>query len=91
MQPSLLALTPPHDGPGLAPADHQRLTRQFDKVLALMLDGKWRTLRQIARAVDGSEAGCSARLRDCRKVRWGRYTVNRRRKSQGLWEYQITK
>jgi hypothetical protein len=42
---------------------------------ALMSDGKPLTLRQIAEAVNGSEAGVSARLRDLRKERFGRHLI----------------
>jgi hypothetical protein len=56
-----------------------------------MLDGQWRTLSQIVLHVGGSEAGVSARLRDLRKQKFGAYTVNGRRRSGGLWEYQVTR
>jgi hypothetical protein len=71
--------------------DAERLSSQAVRVLALMLDGEWRTLATIADAVSGSEAGVSARLRDLRKVRFGAYQVERRRVegAHGLHEYRV--
>ena len=72
--------------------DQPRLGRQVLAVLALMQDGHWRTLREIADAVEAPEASVSARLRDLRKARFGRYVVDRRRRgepSRGLWEYRL--
>lgn len=72
--------------------DGTRLTRQLDAVRALMLDRQWRTLREIAVRVGGSEAGVSARLRDLRKPGHGSHTVHRRRRgdpTEGLFEYQL--
>jgi hypothetical protein len=72
-----------------AKLDGARLSGQLKAVRDLMSDGGWRTLAQIAEAVSGSEAGVSARLRDLRKREHGSHTVNRRRVSGGLWEYQL--
>lgn len=72
--------------------DQPRLGRQVLAVLALMRDGRWRTLREIADAVEAPEASVSARLRDLRKARFGQYTIDRRRPgepSKGLWEYRL--
>lgn len=91
-QPLMADLSPRIDGPDVTPADQQRLTGQRARVLALMLDGsKWWTLKQIAWRCECSETSASARLRDFRKSRFGSYTVERRRKSQGTWEYRVTK
>lgn len=67
--------------------DVQRLESQLERVEALMSDGRWRTLSEIARAVAGSEAGVSARLRDLRKT--GNRVSRRRTGNPGLWEYQV--
>lgn len=72
--------------------DGPRLESQLEKVRELMGDGSWRTLQEIQKAVGGSEAGISARLRDLRKERFGSYVVNRRRlgdPSLGLFQYQL--
>lgn len=72
--------------------DGERLTAQLATVRSLMLDGQWRTLREIAASVGAPEASISARLRDLRKSRFGGYLVLRRRvdASPGLWEYRVT-
>jgi hypothetical protein len=69
--------------------DADRLTNQFQRVKALMLDGKWRTISQIQQQCGGSEAGISARLRDLRKARNGGFTVERTRNPEGLHFYRV--
>ena len=76
-------------------ADHDeaRLSAQLERVRALMADGAWRTLSEIAAATgDGSDAGISARLRDLRKPRFGAYVVERRPRGdrgRGVFEYRV--
>lgn len=77
------------DGPLLEAADHARLSGQLALVKALMADGQWRTLAEIAAVVKGSEAGTSSRLRDLRKARFGGHTVERQRVAGGLWQYRV--
>jgi DNA-binding Lrp family transcriptional regulator len=69
--------------------DGERLSAQLVRVRALMADHRWRTLAEIADAVAGSEAGVSARLRELRKLKFGGFTVERRRVSLGLYEYRV--
>jgi hypothetical protein len=72
--------------------DKARLGVQVRAVRALMLDGEWRTLAEIAGLVHAPEASVSARLRDLRKPRFGAMTVERRRRGEGqrgLWEYRV--
>ena len=69
--------------------DQARLTGQLQRVYHLMSDGKWRSLREIAMAVGGSEAGVSARLRDLRKPHCGGHSVSSIRESGGLWSYRL--
>jgi hypothetical protein len=84
------APTLPFDGETYEPArDHVRLARQLAGVRALMADGRWRTLPEIARHVEGSEAALSARLRDLRKRKFGGRTVERRYLAGGLFEYRV--
>lgn len=71
--------------------DGQRLTTQLIRVRDLMGDGHWRTLRQIADAVNGSEAAVSARLRDLRKARFGGFLVARKHQGGGLFLYRLSK
>lgn len=47
--------------------DRERLGDQFLRVWDLMIDGHWRSLRQISDATGDPEASVSARLRDVRK------------------------
>ena len=72
-----------------AAKDGKRLTGLLNSVKYIMQDGQWRTLAQIVLLAGGSEAGVSARLRDLRKAKFGGYTVDHRRLSNGLWEYRI--
>lgn len=72
--------------------DHARLTRQHARVRDLMLDGKWRTLDEIAAGTGDPTASISARLRDLRKRKFGSFTVTRRARGDrrcGLFEYQV--
>lgn len=78
------------DGVTYSPArDGKRLGTQLERVRSLMADGQWPTLAEIAKAVGGSEAGVSARLRDCRKPRHGGLTVEHENIGGGLWRYRI--
>lgn len=69
--------------------DSERLSRQFLRVRALMLDGEWRSLYTIADATGDPVQSISARLRDLRKAKFGGYNVERRRVAGGLWEYRV--
>jgi len=69
--------------------DGSRLTRQAERVKALMADGQWRTLAQISEATGDPQASVSARLRDLRKRRNGGHTVERRHLGDGLYEYRV--
>ena len=78
------------DGATYDPAlDATRLKSQLERVRTLMQDGQWRTLGEIQALAGGSEAALSARLRDLRKPRFGAWIVDRRRVSNGLWEYRV--
>jgi len=86
-------------GPAYSPAfDEPRLTRQLDRIRELMLtlpDSCWRTLHEIAEALDYPESSVSAQLRHLRKPRYGGYTVEKRRRKArrgqpgGTWEYRV--
>lgn len=80
------------DGDTFDPArDGARLSGQLARVMALMADGRWRTLAEIAAACGCSEASASARLRDARKSKFGGYRVDRQRVAgaRGLWKYRL--
>lgn len=70
--------------------DSTRLTKQYLQVFALMCDGQWRTLEDIATWVGASTQSVSARLRDMRKPRFGGHTVERERIEGGLYRYRLT-
>jgi len=83
--------TLPHpDGKTYEPGrDYVRLSGQNKKVFGLIVDGRWRTLREIADAVEGSETGVSARLRDLRKAKFGGYRVESESVGGGVWRYRL--
>lgn len=84
-------------GPAYEPAvDHDRLSKQMDRVRDYMLSGAWKTLREISDDLFGiyhthfPEASVSAQLRHLRKERFGGYAVEKRRlRLSGLWEYRV--
>lgn len=82
-------------GPAYDPAfDKDRLTKQIGRIFHLMIDGQWRTLQEIESVTGYGQASISANLRHLRKPRFGFYNVERRRhgdKTQGLWEYRVTR
>ena len=69
--------------------DLNRLKAQAKRVYTFMADNQWHTLAEISDATHDPESSVSARLRDLRKPRFGALTVNRRRRLQGTWEYQL--
>lgn len=69
--------------------DHGRLAAQLLRVKSLMLDGRARTLAEIAAVTGYPEGSISARLRDLRKEKFGKYTVEKRRIGNGLFSYRV--
>lgn len=69
--------------------DYARLKGQLGRVFSLMIDGRWRTLAEIRDEVGGSEAACSARLRDLRKEKYGNFAVARERVAGVLYRYRL--
>ena len=72
--------------------DDVRLTGQLLRVFALMQDGHWRTLDEIATVTGDPPASISAQLRHLRKRRFGSHVVERQARGErthGLWEYRI--
>jgi hypothetical protein len=76
----------------VASLDRDRLGEQLLRVIDLMSDGRWRSLREIAAITDDPEASISARLRDIRKLCGPDAMESRRRPSagarSGTWEYR---
>jgi len=70
--------------------DGERLATLQHAVMAYMADALWHTVPEVQRAVGrGTETSIAARIRDCRKERWGNLIVDTRRNDKGLWEYQV--
>jgi hypothetical protein len=71
-------------------------TRDFEntglrnRVWDYMVIGQWRTLADINFYCGGTEASCSARLRDFRKAQFGAHVVDRRHVRNRLYEYRLT-
>lgn len=71
--------------------DFDRLNRQMRLVWSFVRDGRWYTLRDLARRTEMPEASISARLRDLRKPKFGNQTVERKRVSGGQWMYRVVR
>lgn len=69
--------------------DEARLNRQALTVWNLMADSAWRTLSEISKNTGEPEASISARLRDFRKEKFGGHAVERRRRTEGTYEYRL--
>lgn len=69
--------------------DGARLHRQLSAVREFMSDSSWRTLAEIEEATGHPRSSISARLRDLRKPKFGGFTVERRRRSPGTFEYRV--
>ena len=90
--PSLFETALRFNGPVYDPAlDDDRLRRQIGRVFGLMLDGRWRSLQEIADATGDPHASISAQLRHLRKPRFGGHAVEKRRRAVlgGTWEYRL--
>lgn len=78
------------DGPEfVSDRDQERLTSQHKRIREFMIDGRWRTLAQIAEELGYPESSVSAQLRHLREKRFGSYRVMRRYVENGLFEYQV--
>ena len=69
--------------------DYQRLGAQSKRVFAAITDGHWHTLSSISGRTGDPEASVSARLRDLRKGKFGRWKVERRNLGRGTWQYRL--
>lgn len=81
------------NGPEYSPEhDKARLSDQHIRIRELMLDGRWRSLAEIAALTGDPQSSVSAQLRHLRKERFGSYVVDRRKRGdrkRGLFEYQV--
>ena len=75
--------------------DGLRLNAQLKRVVAaMMMASGWITLRQLSDATGDPEASCSARLRDCRKARFGlteHFRVERQYLARGQFCYRLVR
>lgn len=70
--------------------DHLRLNNQQARIWQLMIDGRWRTVEEIAKATRDPQASVSAQLRNLRKLGHGNHqTPRQRREGSNLWEYRL--
>ena len=72
--------------------DRERASMQREKVFELMKDGAPRTIGEIARAIEAppeSIQAIGARIRDFRKARYGRHTVEKKQVRPGLFQYRL--
>jgi hypothetical protein len=81
-------------GPVEPELDNVRLAGQAKRIWQCMVDGKWRTLREIEAITGDTTASVSAQLRNFRNLKHlGGHTVNVRRREgrekDGVWEYQL--
>jgi len=70
------------------------MPRQREQIRRLMLDGEWRTLREISQALKFPEASVSAQLRHLRKRKNGSYRVSKQRTwldrpGYIMWTYRV--
>lgn len=70
--------------------DAERLSAQARRVLSHMAEGEWRTLAELAELTGDPEASISARLRAFRRPELGGWSVDRRRRTGGEWEYRLS-
>lgn len=57
-----------------------RINDQHDRIKRLMLDGQWRTVREISVALCYPETSVSAQLRHLRKPQFGGFIVHRKKR-----------
>lgn len=71
--------------------DELRLSSQYDRILALMKDGKWRTLAEISEITHDPEGSIMRQLSYMDDPLCGGHKKNKRHRGpgRGLWEYQI--
>lgn len=71
--------------------DKGRLLNQYGRVLSVMIDEQWRTLKEIADITKDPEASISAQLRMIGKSGYKKERRSRGKRENGLYEYKITK
>jgi hypothetical protein len=69
--------------------DRGRLTGQLLRIYTLISGGQWWTLQEISDATGDPHSSVSAQLRNLRKVRFGKHTVERDHLGGGLYRYRL--
>jgi hypothetical protein len=72
--------------------DFTRLTGQIERIFNVMVDKRWRTLREIEGITGDPQASISAQLRHLKKEKFGLHSLYKQRRgirSQGLFEYSL--
>ena len=69
--------------------DHTRLSTLLERVHAVMSDGEWHRLSELAGRCGGSECSVSARIRDLRKEKFGAHHIISERVRDGIWQYRL--
>jgi len=70
--------------------DRNRILTQMEVLRDYMLkQGWWLSLAEIEKASHYPQASISAQLRHLRKIRFGGYCVDKRRRANGAWEYRV--
>ena len=71
------------------PRDHPRLSKQFDRVLAVMEDGKWHTIAEVTNLTEDPAQSVARQIRYIR-ARPG-MKVERRHDGGGLYAFRLTR
>lgn len=69
--------------------DGARIGKQMTDIRNLMVTGAAYTLAELERRTGYPQSSISAQLRHLRKERFGGYDVQKRRRTEGTWEYYI--
>jgi hypothetical protein len=80
-------------GPAYVPGlDQQRILTQMERILRHMSTEQWYTLAEIELCTGYPQSSISAQLRHLRKAKFGGYTIEKRRRIEGMgtWEYRLT-
>ena len=79
-------------GPAYDPAiDGPRIDKQHERIREYMRRVEWKTLREIESVTGDPQSSISAQLRHLRKLRFGGWILEKRRRTEGMgtWEYRL--
>ncbi len=69
--------------------DKDRLTAIQKKLFEVMKGGGWFSIPELEKAIDSSQTGISAGIRNFRKVKFGGYKVERKYQGRGFYLYRL--